>query len=248
MLAGEIPQALTALDSLKVKISTGLFSEFVKQTGNVMRMHVRSSAVDWHFTYSLPTLDTTISFGDLLSKLPDLLRYLPSDWNIKAVPVNDMTFNDRDGLCVKVSSESFVSIAPFFTEAVYQTTELGNMTELRATAEIFNKKPPQFTHAYVAKAFGSIPSLHHAPSFDGGENYSQVSMTYAISYFLGMLTRYFPTQWVALSSGTKGDNLWPAVSAAQRYVETSFPELILGMIITALRRRSRNKVDPFSTS
>jgi len=229
-LSGEIPQALTALDTLKVKTCAGLFSDFVQQTENYLCVHVNSSAVDWGIQYDVPKLDTEISFSDLLSRLPDVLLYLPSNKKRKAVSANEIKFNRQDGFSVNLSAKLFAPIAPYFTDAGYQTTELGEMTQLCCTTEIFEKTPVQFTHSYVTKTFGSIPNLHITPPFDGGANYSQTAMTYVISFFLGMLTRYFPTQWVALSSGTKGDNLWPAVNAAQRYVETSFPELILELI------------------
>jgi YaaC-like protein len=55
-----------------------------------------------------------------------------------------------------------------------------------------------------------------------------------LAYFMGMLTRYFPTHWVALHSGTKGDRLWPTISATQNYVESVFPELVIELIYDSL--------------
>jgi hypothetical protein len=55
-----------------------------------------------------------------------------------------------------------------------------------------------------------------------------------LAYFLGILTRYFPTHWVALHSGTKGDRLWPTINAAQNYVVSVFPELVIEMINDSL--------------
>jgi len=63
---------------------------------------------------------------------------------------------------------------------------------------------------------------------------SQLGFTYVLSYILGMLTRYFPTHWVAVQGGSKGDALWPTLRAAQDYVERAFPELILELIQTSL--------------
>lgn len=229
-LAGELPKALSAIDSLQVRTCAGLFSDFVRQTENHLCIHTRSSSVDWGISYDVPKFGTTITFGDLLSRLPDILSYLPSDRGSKAAAIDEITFDVQDGFCAKLSTPSFASIAPYFAAAGYQTSELGNQTELRCSENIFREKTPQFTHAYVKKMFGSIPILYIAQPFGSDTCYSQISLTYITSYFLGMLTRYFPTQWVALFSGTKGDSLWPAVSAAQRYVEECFPELILELI------------------
>jgi hypothetical protein len=45
-----------------------------------------------------------------------------------------------------------------------------------------------------------------------------------------MLARYFPTHWVSLAQGNKGDALWPALNRAHSVVEDSFPELVAEMI------------------
>jgi hypothetical protein len=50
------------------------------------------------------------------------------------------------------------------------------------------------------------------------------------SYILGMLARYFPTHWMSLLSGEKGDALWPAINAAQRYIDSAFPEMVVEFI------------------
>ncbi|WP_412177390.1 hypothetical protein [Mesorhizobium sp. YC-39] len=55
-----------------------------------------------------------------------------------------------------------------------------------------------------------------------------------------MLARYYPTHWMALMGGEKGDVLWPSINAAQHYVETAFPELVLKLIEDALQQADRN--------
>ena len=55
-LSGDLPSALKSLGTLKVRTSAGLYSDFLKETGNRVCMHVRSSAVDWRLTYNQPPL------------------------------------------------------------------------------------------------------------------------------------------------------------------------------------------------
>ena len=50
-----------------------------------------------------------------------------------------------------------------------------------------------------------------------------------------MLARYYPTHWISLSHGEKGDALWPTINRAQQMVEKSFPELIIEMIYDLLK-------------
>jgi len=92
-------------------------------------------------------------------------------------------------------------------------------------------------HTYIHKAFGAIPTLHIVDPLDNDTRYSQLAMTYLVSYVLGMLARYFPTHWISLASGEKGDGLWPAINAAQRYVDQAFPELVIEFVEDLLKRR-----------
>ena len=45
-----------------------------------------------------------------------------------------------------------------------------------------------------------------------------------------MLVRYFPTQWMSIIQGDKGDMLWPTINRCQHLVENTFPELVIEMI------------------
>ena len=47
-----------------------------------------------------------------------------------------------------------------------------------------------------------------------------------VSYILGMMVRYYPTHWMTLIQGGKGDRMWPTINRAQQSVEDSFPVLV----------------------
>jgi YaaC-like Protein len=93
-------------------------------------------------------------------------------------------------------------------------------------------------HAYVHKMFGTIPNLFLVAPMPSGNRYSQLCITYMIGFVLGMLARYFPTHWVSLAQGNKGDALWPTLNRAHRVVEESFPELVTEMIEDILAQPS----------
>ena len=87
-----------------------------------------------------------------------------------------------------------------------------------------------FIHTYLRKQFGCIPSLYLAAPFPGGARYSQLCITYMVAYVLGMLVRYYPTHWISLIQGDKGDTMWPTINRAQQFVEITYPELVTEMI------------------
>ena len=48
---------------------------------------------------------------------------------------------------------------------------------------------------------GVIPSLSLIRPFDETRRYSELAIVFLISYYLGMLVRYYPTHWNALVQG-----------------------------------------------
>lgn len=230
-LSEDIPSGLQALHSLRIKTSAGLFTEFVKETNNRMCMHVHSSNVDWNIDYDIPPVGEEFTLGDLLSRIPDLLdEHKCAASPLAYAPVNTMTYSEADGFLSKISATQFIGFKEAYEAHGFSVVVNGDWCELRASKDLFSHHPPQYMHTYVNKMFGSIPTLHIVKPFEGRARYSQLAVTYLLSYCLGMLARYFPTHWVSLFSADKGDRLWPEINSAQEYVDSSFPELIVELI------------------
>jgi hypothetical protein len=236
-MAGELHQGLGAVGTLAIETTGGLFTSFVEETSNVTCIHVRSSRVDWRLPYPVPTLGASVTLDDLLLRMPDLHHeHQQRGLTGLYAAVNEMTFTKEAGFSAKVLSAQFDSFSEAYSGAGYTVARSAKLVDLRCDAATFERCRPQFVHTYVHKTFRSIPSLHLAKPFAGEQRYSQLAITYMLSYFLGMLSRYFPTHWIALLTGEKGDALWPSLSGAQRYVESCFPELVDEFLHDALRQ------------
>lgn len=230
-LSGDIHSGLQALHSLRIKTSAGLFTEFVRETSNRMCMHVNSSNVDWSIDYDIPPVGEEFTLGELLTRIPDLLdEHKRAAAPVGYASINAMTYSEKDGFFARISASQFNDFKNVYEANGFSAIFNGDWCELRADNELFSRHTPQYMHAYVNKMFGSIPSLYIAKPFDDRARYSQLAVTYLLSYYLGMLARYFPTHWVSLFSADKGDGLWPEINSAQQYVDTSFPELIVELI------------------
>jgi lauroyl/myristoyl acyltransferase len=59
-----------------------------------------------------------------------------------------------------------------------------------------------------------------------GVRFSSLSLWFLTAYFLGMLSRYFPSKWLSLMGRTSGDSAWPLMKAASRKLEEIFPGLV----------------------
>jgi hypothetical protein len=230
-LSGDLNQALVSIGGLRVRSCSGLFSDLIVETKNRMAMHVNSSGVDWRFNYKIPDLGHEIALSDILDRLPDIRdQHAHVKKNAPLVCVEKIGFNSTSGASIKVNADRLKNFESEFSEAGFSISYSGSSAVITVNAQGFEINTPQFLHSYVHKMFGAIPSLHLVSEFGPGVKYSQIAVTYVLSYFLGMLARYYPTHWTALMMGEKGDLLWPSINAAQRYVEIAFPELVLEMI------------------
>jgi hypothetical protein len=63
-----------------------------------------------------------------------------------------------------------------------------------------------------------------------GVEVSPLLKCYLVSYYLGMLVRYFPSRWMALIRRQKGDAVLPLLRSAMAHVEEDFPKLALALL------------------
>jgi hypothetical protein len=202
---------------------------------------VSSEAVDWWLQYSIPDSGVEVSLEDLFCRIPDLQRdYANISEAVRYASINEMRFSRENGFHAKVRKKDFDRFQKVYESYGYAAKPEGDWTILTAGCETFAKELPMFVHTYVHKLFGSIPSLHLAEPFAGGARFSQLCITYMVSYVLGMLVRYYPTHWISLIQGDRGDSMWPTINRAQQIVELSYPELVAEMITDRLKEADQN--------
>ena len=244
-MSGNTAEGLRQLRNLKIRTCSGLFSDFMTHTKNRLSIHVRSAAVDWSICYDIPEPGKEVSLDDLLSRIPDLNNdYTNLSGAIRYASVNEMTFTSADGFKAKVQEASFAAFRSTYEAAGYTANCDGTWCNLECGAKTFRDNIPLFVHTYVNKMLGAIPSLYIAEPFPNAVRFSQLSITYMLSYVLGMLVRYYPTRWVSLIQGAKGDELWPSINRAQHYVEQSYPELVAEMVAHILKSAESDAEQP----
>ena len=59
--------------------------------------------------------------------------------------------------------------------------------------------------------------------FPNGDKLSEFFKLYLTSFILGTLARYFPSEWMALLSGSPGDFSRPLIFQAIEAIESEFP-------------------------
>ncbi|WP_100656186.1 YaaC family protein [Alteromonas flava] len=235
ILSGEISTGLRSLRNLKIRTTSGLFNDFITHTNNRISLHVNSSAVDWRLDYVKPATGDEFTVDDLFSRIPDLQKDYSNISQVKKYSsINQMKYTEEVGFSAKISAANFSHFSETYEKLGYRSTIEGDWVTLTCESKTFKNNLPMFIHTYIGKTFGTIPSLHLTEPFPSGARYSQLCLTYMVSYFLGMFVRYYPTYWMSLSQGDKGDSMWPTINRAQQLVEHSFPELVIELIYDIL--------------
>ena len=229
-LSGDLSSALCAIAVLKIRTTAGLFQDLLNATQNRMCVRVRSEAVDGQIQYDIPAIGQEISFFEILERLPDLRPdLLRAKRPLRFARINEVKLVDGV-VSATVAANEFSSFQHSYAALGYTISAGEQITGFSGVQAARKDAIPQFLHTYVQKAFGAIPSLHVVEPFDSSVYYSQIAVTYLAAYVLGMLARYFPTHWTAMTAGSKGDGLWPTLNRAQHYVESAFPELVTELI------------------
>ena len=82
-------------------------------------------------------------------------------------------------------------------------------------------------------------------NFPNGDKMTEFFKLYLTSYCLGMLSRYYPSIWMALLRNEKGDFAQPLLTRAVEAIESDFPENVLHQLtgypkkLTNSRRRTK---------
>ena len=241
VLSGDTTAGMKKLGTLKICTRAGLFNDFLKYTKNTTAIHVNSEAVDARVSYQIPNTGSEITVDDLFSRIPDLEKdYSNVSNTVRYAIVNEITTSkDKRALIIKVKKEQFSQFSKAYENFGYRVTCDGVWCNVTSDMRNIDRHKPQFIHTYINKTFGSIPQLYLAEPFLNGVRYSQLCTTYMVSYILGMLVRYYPTYWISLIQGAKGDRYWPTVNRAQQFVESSYPELVSEYVNDIVNKKDR---------
>ena len=227
---------LKEIGKLKVKLCKGLFGELMKETQNHITIHINSAGIDWGISYDVPEQGFVLTLDELITRIPDLqpdIKELGLTDN--SIRVNSLTYSERDGFTCGIYGNN-EDVFKSYKEHGYHCAVNGMNVSVTCSSEQINNYTPQFLHKYVQKDFGAIPSLFITKPFEEKTRFSEISVTFLMSYFLGMLVRYYPTHWISLIQGDNGDGYWPVLNRAQNYVLQVFPELCIELINDRLNR------------
>ncbi|SBW13921.1 hypothetical protein BR10RB9215_C10737 [Brucella sp. 10RB9215] len=236
-LSGDLHLALASIYKLRIRTCGGLFSDLVTVTNSRTVWHVYDRAVPMPVDNKKQKLGQELCFLDILERLPDIGNTVSGGGNQKWIRLDDFIYSSEFGAEISVHGTPDHPVCIEYADAGFDLSKRNDpynssaeITVLKADENLFRKYLPQLIDTRVIRTMGGQPSPHLVSKFPQGSWFSQISITYMVSFIIGMLARYFPTHWSALMGGEKGDAIWPQINAAQMYIETALPELILEIV------------------
>jgi YaaC-like Protein len=226
VLTTDVRRGLKALGQLQVQSSGGMFTDLMNAIGNRSCLHVHSGKVDWFVSYPI-LLPVKLVFLDIVQRIPDLeVEYTLWTERLPLVLYVHEITQQGDGVKIVVRKQDNVEdIIRYAGERIRIAGEEEKFTTLETTGHC-----SMFVNSFVKQMFGSIPMLYMCATLPSGMRISQIPLTFILSYYLGMLCRYYPSHWIALSRGILGDEAWPLMRACLSYIEVAYPQLVMETI------------------
>lgn len=225
---------------LPVRATRGTFEELVKATRNRQATSwwyaPRMITGSYHIEYGIPRFiedGSTITLDDLLSRDQRFgTLYQPTTGRSPKVHLGEVIAQNGHGIDLsiysgKIPPEQFEkSFGPFGNQ---QSTfrDKGDRLPIPNThIQILNSDLNAAKQQLPAHQFVGNDGMWILENFDNGDKLSELVRTFLLSYSIGMLVRYFPTQWVALLHNEKGDFAQPILLAASKRIASDYPKLV----------------------
>ena len=218
-------------ENLTVKIIKGTFYEMLTATSNRTYFKDNSSVVGWKVDFDIPQIDTEIRFADLIQTMSDFDKVYETWAEQKLCFLQFVDFKSYTDLKEyeytitkpKIDNKEIAKIFPKEHFGEYSIKESDNQIIIRVSDEFV----PQFSQRFLDHFNMGIGQIVLTKSVSKNLSLNTLGQLYSLSFFLGMLSRYFPSVWISLGRSEKGDAIYPLFIRAIELIENYFPQTVL---------------------
>lgn len=232
-LSGERPD----FGSMRIAVTGGgSLVDLAKSTSYLSLLRANSSGINYR--YACPPLPSEAEFtlGDLLSREPALQEHHIRWMQLTNCARLDGLQSDEPSegmLAVQLPRKAYPAIDRSLADRIFHGTAF---QFIREDDDKFYYQGPNDRSEMPALTdksdthFAGIGDIWLTAAMASGLRLSKISALFSVSYALGMLVRYFPTQWTALVRGQIDDAPLPTMAAAVEFIETAFPKVVVDFL------------------
>lgn len=215
-------------EDLTITIKNGTFYELLKATSNKTYFKNNSSAISWKIEFEIPKEGSKISFIDLIQTISDISEEYESCFEkklsyVKLEKFKPITNSNEYEYVVQKYSNDEDAISKIFPKNDFGNTLKIFDNQIIATDKII----PQFSQRFYDNFNAGIGEIVLTKAIDKEIQLNTLAQFYSLSFFLGMLSRYYPSDWISISRTEKGDAIYPLFIKAIELIENYFPLTVL---------------------
>jgi hypothetical protein len=223
--------------TLRMSVTAGgSLIDLARATGNRSLLRANSSAVNYRAECPPLTTGSEFTLADLLSREPALQEHQLRWTNqTNCAPLTGLQSDDppSDSVTIKLPKKANPPVDRALADRIFQGTQYQLSGE---DDDAFCYRGPNSVAALPALTdranpnFLGIGDIWITASMTNGLRLSKINALFSLSYALGMLVRYFPTQWTALVRGQIDDAALPTLAAAVEFIEANFPSIVVDFL------------------
>jgi len=216
---------------LEIKITNGTFTELLSTTKNKNYLRANSTGINFSSFLSIPEKDYVFSLVDVFQYFPDLKKEFFS-WtgkNLVFYKLNELkTTDDKINLKVegKIDTENVELFLPKSLCGDKGIIQNRGETTIEYKNDGFY---PNITQMWNS-AFDVIGDACIVPTLPDEKGLNILSAMFMISFVLGMWARYYPTSWIGLRRGSKGDRIYPFIYRILDFIYEKYPIQVLDFL------------------
>lgn len=215
------------LKDLTVEINNGGFYELLTSTKNKSYLKLHSSGINWKVEFPIPDLKKRFTLESLIRIIPDLnIEY--NKWlneNLETLKISKFESNDIEyRFTIEKFKINHTVISKNFDSNIFGDVKIiENSSNFVIVIPV--KNFPQLSQSINAHIFG-IGNVTLCRLIADNIYLNSISQLYCLSFYLGMLSRYFPSYWINLNKTEKGDAIYPLLLKSIDIILEDYPTLI----------------------
>lgn len=208
----------------------GSFAELLNATGNRSLIRTGSSAVNHKAECGPVERGITLTLGELLAGLPDVIDQLKHWRTPQCIRFSVEPAEPGRGSIISVPRADYVDAQLVLDIVGPQHCEFVTEDAGKVVVRSFNGTAAGMFTDRIDEHFARIGDLYLARRYACGARLSKIAQLFAIAYILSMLVRYYPTSWMDLVRQRVSDAAVPTILRVIDCIEGLYPLIVLDFL------------------